>query len=349
MRKIKCFLLISIIFISQYHRAIPRTPDTLQGFWVEIYNESSQDTVSKILITFETIKNFPLDSALTTAKDEKTEKIWIGANLCELFKKVLNISCERVKKISVSAPDGYTSVLSGELLRIIRTAICAYRIKNQDEWPESYGYMRLIFPEVRGMYWVNGPDRIVITIGEKQYFFNQYEFYFFDCEKITNLIKKDLKSNPYLVIDDILFEFGMPQSDFDVITSDGLFREYPKNKINRFLLLQKQQSGTWKIDGNNVPHGLKTRQIFFLFVGNKGLFLKSLNKEEQNKWESVFWQPIVEKISSIPDLRTELVLNDGSRIMSNLTNKLKEGQISFYQLFEEERRKHATINYYIVK
>ena len=280
-------------------------------------------------------------------KNEKTIQTWYGANLCELFETV-DVLCENIQKLSISAPDGYTSVLTGELLSSLKTAICAYKVQHDNEWSEEYGDMRLIFPDLRSMYWVNNPNKMVITIGENQSTLNQYQFYFLDNEKLSCLVKKDKNMNPSLVINDLLFELNLPQNNFHVLTSDGLFREYPKNDINRYLQLQKQESGSWEINGINVPTGLKTREVFFISSGNKGILLKDLTENEQQKWERIFWQPLLGENNSLAGLRIELVLNDNRIIQSKLTNQFREGIISLYRLFEEDRKKFIDLKFFMI-
>ena len=342
------FLLFTCLTLNlQINTVLSQPADEKPGFWIEIIDDNSQNLISKTFIHFEKIKNLPLDSALTTVKNEKTTQTWYGANLCELFETV-DVSCEKIQKLSISAYDGYTSVLSGELLSYLKTAICAYKVQQDNEWSEEYGDMRLIFPDLRSMYWVNNPNKIVITIGENQSTLNQYQFYFLDNEKLSCLVKKDKNGNPCLVIDDLLFELNLPQNNFHVLTSDGLFREYPKNDINRYLLLQKQESGSWEINGINVPPGLKTREVFFISSGNKGIFLKDLTENEQQKWERIFWQPLLGENNSLAGLRIELVLNDNRIIQSKLTNQFREGIISLYRLFEEDRKKFVDLKFFMI-
>jgi len=52
--------------------------------------------------------------------------------------------------------------------------------------------------------------------------------------------------------------------------------------------------------------------------------LKELNDDEQQKWERMFWQPLIGENSSLADLRIEMMLNDSRTIKSNLTHSLKK-------------------------
>jgi hypothetical protein len=348
MKKIILFLFIWLTFFLPIETSISQTPTKNEGFWIEVHNHNSAIPISKNFISIETIKIQPADSVLTNLKNRQTIRAWYGANLCQLFKSALNISCDRIQKLSISAADGYTSVLSGELLTSLPTAICAYLTKNQKDWSENYGYMRLIFPALRNMYWVNSPKKMIITIGEDQNPVHQYQFYFLDSERLNNLIKQGLKGNPYFVIDDLLVELNLVRQNFHVLTTDGLYREYPPNEISRYLLFQKQQTGYWQINGVNVPDGLKTKNVFFLSSGNAGIFLKNLNNEEQQLWERLFWQPLQRETFLVNDLKVELILNDGRNISLKLTSQLSNDKLSFCNLLEKEWNEHRDIDNVIV-
>lgn len=346
MNKIIFLLFVSLIFISLINNAPSQTSSKNEGFWIEVYQNHSPSLMSNNFISYEMIRNLPVDSALTSVKNEPVTRTWLGVNLCKLL-ETINISCEKIYNLSISAPDGYSSVLSGELLSALRTAICAYRVQNQKGWNEDYGYMRLIFPELRGMYWVNRPHKMVVIIGEDHQTLHHYHCYFLNNEQLSQLLKKDLKGNTYLIIDDLLVELNLPQNGFQVLTADGLFREYPgSNEINRYFILQKGADGTWEMNGINVPQGLKTRQVIFLSSGNNGVFLKALNKAEQIKWESLFWQRFVGKEFPLADLRMELILKKDQNIISELIGQFRNGEISLYQLFEKEQKNMANLDYF---
>ena len=347
MKKVIFLLLICITLNLQINKIFSQQTKDKLGFWIEVIDENSKNLISKTYIHIKQIKKLPLDSAITSVKNEKTIQTWYGANLCELFETV-DVSCEKIEKLSISAPDGYTAVFSRELLSDLKTAICAYKIKSGNEQREDCEYLRFIFPKLRSMYCVNNPNEIVITIGQNQSTLNRYQIYFLDNKKLSRLTKKDSKGTPYLVIDDLLFELDLPQNSFHVLTSDGLFREYPQNEINRYFILQKHESGAWELNGINVPNGLKTRDVFFLSSGNKGIFLKELTEDERQKWENIFWLPIIAENFSLADLRIELVRNDNLMTLSKLTNSLKEGNISLYQLFEDEKKNYSDIEFFMI-
>jgi len=345
MQRIIMCLLIIVFFFFQNHRAISKIPKEDKAISIEVLDVTSQKIIQQSYVTFETIQNFTVDSVFTPIKNKNTTRKWFGANLCKLLLKVSDVSCEQIHKLSISAPDGYTSVISGELLSSISTAICAYEAKNTEEWNDGYGYTRLIFPELRTMYWVNSPDRIVITVSETKDFPHHFQFNFIDTEKFSKLIKSDLKGNPYIVVDDILVELNDPHASFNILSTDGLYREYPKHAINRYLVLQKDKSETWNVNGINVPQGLKTKNIFFLSSNKKGIFLKPLDNDELATWENLFWQPIFNKISDKENLAFEFALNNGNTIRSTLNVKNISAQFSMYKFLEAEKRRYGNINH----
>jgi hypothetical protein len=345
MNKIIIFLYVCFKFSLLTNNAISQTPVETGGFWIEVYDKHLQNPISKSYVTLETIQSLPIDSALTNVKNENTTITWYGARLCAIL-ETLDISCKKIQKLSISAQDGYTSVVSGQLLSSLRIAICAYPIQSQTGWNENYGYMRLIFPSLRSMYWVNSPNKMVITMGQDHQTVHHFQFYFVDNEKLGQLIKKDLKGNLHIVINDLLVELNLPQNNFHVLTSDGLFREYPENKINRYLILNQQQAGNWEINGINVPDGLKTRQVFFLSSGNKGVFLKQLTDDEQQQWEHIFWQPLVGENFSVKDLTIKLVSNSGKRTVRKLNSKFNDENFSVYDFLIESRKEDLVFNYF---
>ncbi|MCU0646266.1 MAG: hypothetical protein MUC94_18665, partial [bacterium] len=286
------FMILMTILLGTFYQDksnIEKSP----GFYVEIRNDSEPGIIKEVFIDMISIRELPIDSVSIKDSEGKPDREWIGVNLCLMLEKKLNLSCNQIKKISISAPDGYVSVISGELLSALETGICAFGIKGEANWPKKYGYMRLLFSQLRAMYWVNSPSKMIIELGEAQQASERFEFYFMDSENFKSLIRKDLKGNPYIAIDDILIELGAPQQSFRIMTQDSLFREYGANDINRRLVLQREPSGTWKMTGIAVPLGLKTRKIFLITTQNKALFLKPFSADEQEIFYTNYLQHIV--------------------------------------------------------
>ncbi|MCI0494129.1 hypothetical protein L0Z72_03910, partial [candidate division KSB1 bacterium] len=152
------------------------------GFFVEIRNDSEPGIIKEVFIDMISIRELPIDSVSIKDSEGKPDREWIGVNLCLMVEQKLNLSCNQIKKISISAPDGYVSVISGELLSALETGICAFQIKGEANWPKKYGYMRLLFPQLRAMYWVNSPSKMIIELGEAQQASERFEFYFMDSE-----------------------------------------------------------------------------------------------------------------------------------------------------------------------
>lgn len=319
------------------------------GFMVEIIGDSASNSSRNVFVSIDDIQRISLDSVATKGDTGRADPVWLGANLCKVWKELLGISCDRLTKVSISAPDGYMSVLSGELLSAINTALCAYRKKGDENFREKYGYIRLIYPELRKMYWVNEPEKMIVELGQTLSSANEYQFHFQQSRGKQALVRKDLKSKPYLVLDDVLSGLKLLRNGFHILTTDKLFREYTPSKSMCKMILQKETKGTWKIHGINVPSGLKTRRIFFMVSSNKGLFLKPLSEDEQILWQNLFWEPISRGIPAESDWSIELVLNDGKRIISDLTKSVRSGQISLYNLFEQELNTHSNIDHIVLK
>lgn len=314
-------------------------------FFVEIVNELSPDKSVKMFIDFEKIKMQPPDSAVTNSKTKGRDVIWIGTNLCRFLKSELDLNCDAITKFTVSAPDGYTSVLTGELLSALKTGIFAFRIQGENDWPENFSYMRLIFPELRGMYWVNGPDKISITIGETpQPTDKTIHFHFLNNSRFSHILKTDFNGNSYFAVTDLFDAMGLSNSSFWIITSDGMFREYPIHEINQHIIFQKEKEGTWNLTGVSVPNGLKSRHIFFLFLQHAGIFLCDLTIDQQSLWMNEFWKKEM-GITLSPSISKKL--SDGP--IESISLDAGEGnEINFYEMFQSEIRKQGNIDFFIV-
>lgn len=315
------------------------------GFFVEIINEQSTDESVKLFIDFERIKIHAPDSAITTSKTKARDVTWIGTNLCQFLQNELDVSCADIQKISVSAPDGYTSVLTGELLSALKTGIFAFRIRGEKDWPESFGYMRLIFPELRSMYWVNGPEKISITIGEiSQPTDRTFRFYCLNNPRFNSIKKTDFEGNSYFVVADLFDALGLANGSFKIMTSDGLFREYPAHDIIQHIVFQRENEGTWNLTGVSVPGGLKSRHVFFLLSQNVGIFLCDLTSSQQSLWMNQFWK---KEMGAAHSLSISKKMSNG--MIEIIPLEAGEwNELNIYKMFESEIHKQGTIEYFIV-
>jgi len=316
--------------------------DNNWGFWIEVIEEGASAPLQKKYISAKTIRNFPVDSIITTAKD-KSENLWTGANLCNLFATELNIFCDQIKKIAISADDGYSSVLFDESLSHLKSGACVYQNRNNQKWLKEYGAFRIIFPELRAMYWVNDPRKITITLKTDSLIENRFYFYFPEYLDQLNLINDEKIS-----IENLLKSLEAKNLKFAIVAGDSLFREYIENSINQRMILEKEKGGTWKITGFKIPLGLKTTQIFCLIAGKKTVFLKELNKKEQQVWRDLFWKRTLLKWQSLKDLKVEVVLHYGEKYVSSLTKDYLSNRISLYELFQQERNSQQNIDCLIV-
>ncbi|MDH4155966.1 MAG: hypothetical protein OEW00_01645, partial [candidate division Zixibacteria bacterium] len=153
-----------------------------------------------------------------------------------------------------------------------------------------------------------------ITVCQRQDRPHRLALYYLESDRLRSRIREDMRDTPFIALDDILAELGMPGSGFYIVTADGLRREYPVGDINRYLVLQKEKSGTWELNGLGVPLGLKTREITFLGCGEKGVFLKELRGGQKSIWEDLVWRPLCDRMQSYERLSISVVL-DGNEVI----------------------------------
>lgn len=344
----KILLILLMIILQGTHIQAAPNPQQSTGFSVETRDESAPDIEQEFFIDMASLHDLPIDTVSIKDSEGKPDREWIGINLCLILEKRLNIACRQIKKISITAPDGYVSVISGELISALETGLCAFRLKGETNWPKKYGYMRLLFPDLRAMYWVNSPSKMIIELGNVQQASAHYSFYFLENESFASLIKKDVKDNPYLATDDLLFNLDAARQSFRILTQDSLFREYGSNDINRRLVLQQESSGTWKMTGIAVPLGLKTRKIFLLATQKKAIFLKSLSAPEQEIFRKNYIQNILKNLPDADEIFIELVLRDGDRVTIQKLKPLDDAIQNLYRTIEQQRQIYKNIDHAVL-
>jgi hypothetical protein len=255
---------------------------------IKINDLISSENSTIVSLPIGDIKSLPLDSVVTDMGTDKPARIWYGAPLKNVLEELAGVSLDNVRKISISAPDGYSSVIYDDLLPGMRNGLFAFRLKGEDIWPEKYGSCRLVFPSLRTMYWVNNPHEIIIDIGRRIRTTKFIRLFFLHRSKWNETVKTDYNGKKYVAVMSLLAETGHPNNHFRVISMDGLFREYAENDLNNRFVLKMQPDSTWNLTGIDVPGGLKTRNVFAMSTENNVIFLKKLTGNEAKLWTELF-------------------------------------------------------------
>jgi len=169
------------------------------------------------------------------------------------------------------------------MLNDLEYGLFVYQIHGMNKFPERYGSMRILLPNLHAMTWVNGPGKIVIHVGDTK-ISDQHYLIYPPGHKIFNHLIQYQAINPKVMMKDVLASYGFSNETFYVLTKDSLFREYAINKIVEHMMIIREKDTTWAIDGVNVPTGLKTREIVFLSSRHAGLFLKKFTDAEWSIW-----------------------------------------------------------------
>ncbi len=343
-------LLGSIILISCLLLNCPASAqeklDHGTGFWVTIPNPDQKDSLtvseSRQFIDLFQIKSLPIHSI--QLPDHKTKEIitWEGVYLREVIQKFGNIDWETMDQLIIKAPDGYSSVISGMRVKQAESALCTFAMQGR-KWLDKFGYMRIVFPDLHEMYWVNNPAEIEIEFKKKLIESNNWRFQFFDSQAFDSLRenKRDGKSDPF--INDILTQIGCANKNFTVFTKDGHLREYVFDSMSQKMKIAADSTGLWAVRGLGVPIGFRLRNIFFLCSENVGLFARALSSEEQQVWHELFASihPLVSK--GIPIAQITLLLASGEKMPSKKFEDYLSNKISLYQLLELEKDERSDL------
>jgi hypothetical protein len=265
---------------------------------------------------------------------EGKPQLWIGAKLLSVLEEKAAINYNDISKLAATAPDGYNSVIYNELLLHLNTAILSYSLGNEGTWLKEYGNVRLIYPGLREMYFVNNPQKIIVYTNPKDSYGEEKSHQTLRLHFLDR--KNELNGNVEIPVEKILSHHNLSGRNFSVLTTDSLEREYLNNELSQKLVLKKEKNGTWKIGGSKVPVGLRTRNIFYLFSYDVGIFLKLLSKEEIILWENY----LRSSLSGTENFKIEIVKSNGERFL--LENP---DDIQIYKIIEKQLELFPDVDY----
>jgi hypothetical protein len=278
------------------------------GFTVEIYESPESQPVLQSFIDLEYMKSLPPDTILIKDKHGKSHS-WIGVSLFNIIEDKFGIDHTSISKLAATAPDGYNSVVSESNHAEIKTAFITYKLLEEKDWEKKYGKFRLVFPNIREMYFVSNPEKILLYKTKLKEAVKFQRFYSIDADIFKSLAVLDKNSVKTISVKKFLEKLNLSGSNFNVITADGLEREYINNNLIDKLEMKTEKDGTWKISGAKVPLGLRTRKIFYVHFETVGILLKPLDDDEVVLWEKQFQK----RISDSKNILVELVLLNGEK------------------------------------
>jgi hypothetical protein len=276
------------------------------GFMIEVVD---QDTTLRYTVSIDYIRSLTPDTIIVKDKNGNPV-LWVGVPLLTVIEERAEINFSRIEKLITNAPDGYNSVISGELLPELKSAYLVYDFADSNKWLKKYGQVRLIYTNLREMYYVSNPEKIIIYIFSDKISTGNQQFYFLGKGPLSGFSANDSETQKGIKIDDVLSALQLTGRNFTLLSADSLQREYLYNDVVQLMVLKIEDKDTWKIMGKKVPVGLRTRKIFYLQTGDVGIFLKSLSDEEILLWENYMNKWFLKN----NDFRIELVLTGGKRI-----------------------------------
>jgi len=306
------------------------------GLWVTLVSPNQPDSLS--YSESRTFVNFSQINALTIytiqLPDTKTGEIiiWEGIYLKDVIRKLLDTEWDHIVQIIIKAPDGYSSVISGLGMEQAESALCTFSTQGK-KWLKKYGYMRIIFPDIHEMNWMNNPSELNVILKDFREQPRTWRFLFLDAPVFRIA---DNKTQTHSIVE-ILKAMESTSQLFGVFTRDEQLRQYLFDEVAQRMILVPDSTGTWKIKGERVPIGFRLRRIYFLYSGDVGLFTKSLTPPEQLTWQKLF--DTIHPLSSqgISASEINVVLTSGKTISSIYLEDYKEGKLSLYQLLEKEK------------
>ncbi|MDZ7318659.1 MAG: hypothetical protein ONB11_05855, partial [candidate division KSB1 bacterium] len=300
------------------------------------------DSSSHRFINFKQLKMLPLQSIQLPDHKTKETITWEGVYLKAIFQRFLNTDWEKIDGLIIKAPDGYSSVISGLRMKQAESALCAFAMKGKN-WPRKFGSLRIIFPELHEMHWMNNPTEIQLILKREVAISSTWHFFFFDSPAFHSLQKNVTDDFSGWSVNEVLTAMGCANKGFTVFTHDGHLREFLFDKVAQRMKLAPDSSGTWKIRGERVPIGFRLRNIFFIYSENVGLFTKSLSPEEQQLWQQMFASihPFMNQGIAAKDILSVLI--SGEKVTATNLDAYHTEEISLYQLWEREKEHRSDL------
>lgn len=297
----------------------------------------------EISLSREAIHAMPVDSARGRSMPGEPEQTWIGAPLRSVL-AAAHVNVKKLRKLVVAAPDGYVSVLTGKRLKGIETGICAYAISGEATFPESLGGLRLIFPDQRGMYWVNSPCKMVAHVGPPPKTARSLKLYSLASPTLKRVTRPG--ANGRRIHMSRLVNLLAPRAEaFHVLSRDSLWREYEMGKLISKMRLDAWEDSTWSIGGKTVPEGLKTLDLFYFQIGGHGVILKDLSAQEEALWMDRVIAPLIGRDRDRAEIAVIAVKKDGYRHPSLLQRHWIGGRWTLARLLAEEYTKTEGLDY----
>ncbi len=326
-------LAFTSLIVSVAHSSAPHDSSAI-GFQLKSINRDAKDTVSIAFISFDKIKSLPIQSI--ALPDHKTKELitWRGVYLKAVVQQFFDIAWEKIDRLVIKAPDGYSSVISRPKMRQAESALCAFAMKDK-AWPQKFGYLRIIFPELHEMHWMNNPAEVEVILTSQAVVSSTWRLLFFDAPAFRSFQQKANEKFEGWPVTEILTEMGCPNQGFGIFTRDGQWREYLFDEVAQKMRLMPDSSGTWKIRGEGVPIGFRLRKIFFLYSQHIGLFTRSLVAEDQLLWQALFAS--IQPLDGQPAKEIFVELTSGEKIPSAHLEAYRAGSISLSQLINLEK------------
>ena len=298
--------------------------------------------VKELNLTQAQIKTLPQDSATVRTKPGQPLQTWYGARLSAVLKKV-GVDPSKLGKLVVSAPDGYVSVLTGKRLKSVNTGLLAYRLKGEAVFPEKFGGLRLVYPDERAMYWVNNIDRVVAQYGSAETP-GRFRLYPITSPTVSPLVERGGEGGR-IAMAQVVKTLAPKATCFHVLSRDSLYREYDVGRLLSKLFLLSSPDSTWRVDGPDVPPGLKTRDVIYLQVGEHGLFLKPPTSAEFRLWRNTAFKSEWGSGLDKSECGVNVVKADGYRHPSMKQRHWILGKWSLERLIQEEFADERPLNY----
>jgi hypothetical protein len=205
-----------------------------------------------------------------------------------------------LRKLTIVAPDGYGVVLEGALLKAVTTAWVELEPESVSRhllFPVAY---RITFPDLDRTHTVRYPQRLAAIMGERVPSMSKVLLTFLDAQQCSSIMRTDPERTSFNLAE-LFSVLNVEPGEFTVVSRDTVSRTFTSDFDLDTFVFVRSDSGTWNMTAENLPRGMRMRDLICVCLGGRIVFLKHLDEAEQEVWGAAFLEPLLRE-------------NDGSAI-----------------------------------
>jgi hypothetical protein len=222
--------------------------------------------------------------------EERTDSVVLSFSA---LSALMDIPAQHIRCVAIFAPDLYHVLIEEQMLSMLDDARIVVHATHPDTNADLPPVRCVEFRRHHEMHTVSAPHRIRLEIAPEPAMFGTLHFHFPDATLFSSIIA-GLSGPPAMNVRTLLGGFSAAADSCSLLSNDGLLRTCYPMIFSPDTNLVMNAGGTWDLIGENVPRGMKIRNIFCLRIRDHFLFLHTPRLEEELLWQTKLLEPALQ-------------------------------------------------------